>query len=57
VDRFRLFVNHQEQEPCWPFWLTSAFLPVPGRAEFKAIALGKRRLCEDAEIDVCNLPF
>ncbi len=57
MDRFRLFVNHQEQEPCWPFWLTSAFLPVPGRAEFKAIALGKRRLCEDAEIDVCNLPF
>src|SRR5262245_24044734 len=46
VYRFRLFVNHQEQEPCWPFGLTAALLPVPDRAACKAIALGKCRLGE-----------
>ena len=53
VYRFRFFVNHQEQEPCWPFWLTAALLPIPDRAEFKAIALGKHRLGEAQTFPDC----
>ena len=52
VYRFRFFVNHQEQEPCWLFWLMSALLPVPDRA-IKAIALGKRRLGEAQTFPDC----
>src|SRR5712691_2248358 len=46
MHRFRFFVDHQEKEPCWSLWLTSALLPVPNGAECKAIALGKGRLCQ-----------
>jgi hypothetical protein len=46
MHRFRLFVDHQEKELCWSLWRTSALLPVPKGAEFKAIALGKGHLCQ-----------
>ena len=43
---FGFFVDHEEQEPCWSLWLTSALLPIPDRAEFKAVTLGKGHLCQ-----------
>lgn len=40
------FIDHQEKQPCWSLWLTSALLPIPDRAEFKAVAPSKCDLSE-----------
>ena len=44
MDRFRFFVDHDQQNPCWSLWLPASLLPVTDRVQLKPVALGKSDL-------------